>query len=107
MAAVGRLLDSGRAFSAIFAANDQMAFGASLGLHWRGLKVPHDVSVVGFDDLPISRFALPPLTTVHHPAYELGQQASLVMLQLLNGEKPLGQVPAPRVIVRQSSRALG
>ena len=83
-----------------------MAFGASLGLHWRGLRVPHDVSIVGFDDLPISRFALPPLTTVHHPAYELGQQASHVMLQLLNGEKPIGQVPAPRVIVRQSSRAL-
>jgi len=107
LVAVGRLLDSGQAFSAIFAANDQMAFGASLGLHWRGLRVPHDVSIVGFDDLPIARFALPPLTTVHHPAYELGQQASLVMLQLLNGEKPTGQVPAPRVIVRQSSRALG
>lgn len=107
LVAVGRLLDSGQAFSAIFAANDQMAFGACLGLHRRGLKVPQDVSVVGFDNLPISRYALPPLTTVHHPAYEIGQQASLVMLQLLRGETPQAEVPAPRVIVRESSRAPG
>lgn len=105
--AVGQLLDSGQAFSAIFAANDQMAFGACLGLHRRGLKVPGDVSVVGFDDLPISRYTLPPLTTVHHPAYELGQQASLVMLQMLSGEKPIGHVPAPQVVVRESSRSPG
>ena len=107
LVAVGRLLDSGQPFSAIFAANDQMAFGACLGLHRRGLKVPHDVSVVGFDNLPISRYTLPPLTTVHHPAYEIGQQASLVMLQMLRGELAQAEVPAPRVIVRESSRAPG
>jgi len=107
LVAVGRLLGSGQAFSAIFAANDQMAFGACLGLHRSGLKVPHDVSVVGFDNLPMSRYTLPPLTTVHHPAYELGQQASLVMLQMLRGDEPRAEVPAPRVIVRESSRAPG
>jgi LacI family transcriptional regulator len=107
LVAVSRLLDSGQAFSAIFAANDQMAFGACLGLHRRGLKVPHDVSVVGFDNLPIAQYTLPPLTTVHHPAYELGQQASLVMLQMLRGEEPRGEVPGPRVVVRESSRAPG
>jgi LacI family transcriptional regulator len=107
LVAVGRLLDSGQSFSAIFAANDQMAVGACLGLHRRGLKVPHDVSVVGFDNLPISRYMLPPLTTVHHPAYELGQQASQVMLQMLRGELPRGEVPGPQVVVRESSRLLG
>ena len=104
LVAVGRLLDSGKPFSAIFAANDQMAFGACLGLHRRGIEVPRDVSVVGFDNLPISRYTLPPLTTVHHPAYEIGQQASLVMLQMLRGEAPRAEVPSPWVVVRESSR---
>jgi len=104
LVAVGRLLDSRQRFSAIFAANDQMALGACLGLQRRNLRVPHDVSVVGFDDLAMSRYALPPLTSVHNPAYELGQLAATAMLQLLRGEKPRADVPAPRVIVRESTR---
>jgi LacI family transcriptional regulator len=104
LVAVGRLLDSRQRYTAIFAANDQMALGACLGLHRRGLRVPHDVSVVGFDDLATSRYTLPPLTTVQHPAYELGQMAASAMLQLLRGERPELEVPAPRVIVRESTR---
>ncbi len=101
--AVNRLLDSRQPFSAIFAANDQMAFGACLGLHRRGLRVPHDVSVVGFDDLPTSRYAVPPLTTVHHPAHEVGRLAANAMLALLRGDMPDSAVPVPRVLVRESS----
>jgi LacI family transcriptional regulator len=103
LTAVGRLLDNRQRFTAVFAANDQMAFGACLGLHRRALRVPQDVSVIGFDDLSIARYAVPPLTTVHHPAYELGQRAAAAMLQLLRGEQPAVEVPAPRVIVRESS----
>ncbi len=103
--AVERLLDKRQRFTAIFAANDQMALGVCLGLHRRGLQVPRDVSVVGFDDLPISRYMLPPLTTVHHPAYELGQRAAAAMLRLLRGEKPAPGVPLPQVVVRESSAA--
>ena len=103
LSAVGRLLDSRHAFTAIFAANDQMAYGACLGLHRRGMRVPRDVSVVGFDDLPTSRYWVPPLTTVHHPALEIGRLAAAAMLQLLRGEKPNAEVPAPRVVVRESS----
>jgi len=100
---VSRLLDSRQPFSAIFAANDQMAYGACLGLHRRGIQVPREVSVVGFDDLPTSRYWVPPLTTVHHPAHEIGRLAAVAMLQLLRGEKPTAEVPAPRVVVRESS----
>ncbi len=104
--AVERLLDSGEAFTALFAANDQMAFGAGLALHRRRLRVPDDVSLVGFDDLASAQFFIPPLSTVHHPLYELGQLAATSMLQLLAGEEPTGQLPAPRFIARESSREL-
>jgi LacI family transcriptional regulator len=57
-------------FSAVFAANDQMAFGAALGLHRRGKRVPDDVSLVGFDDVAGALYMVPPLTTVHHPIHE-------------------------------------
>lgn len=104
LAAVQRLLDSGEAFSAIFAANDQMAFGAGLALHRRGLRVPDDVSLVGFDDLASSVYSIPPLTTVHHPVYELGQLAAQAMLQLLAGEEPTLALPPPQLVVRESCR---
>ncbi len=104
--AVERLLDSREPFTAIFAANDQMAFGAGLALHRRHLRVPEDVSLVGFDDVASALYAIPPLSTVHHPVYELGQAAAQAMLQLLAGETPTAQLPAPRFISRESSREL-
>ncbi len=106
MMAVDRLLSKRQRFTAIFAANDQMALGAALGLQRRSLRVPDDISMVGFDDLPTSLYAIPPLTTVHQPAYELGRLAASAMLQLLAGEKPSVTVPAPRLIVRESGRRL-
>jgi LacI family transcriptional regulator len=103
--AVERLLDSRTRFSAILAANDQMAFGAALGLHRRGRRVPDDVSLVGFDDVAGSLYMVPPLTTVHNPIQEIGQLAARAMLGLLAGERPAVEVPAPRLIVRESTRA--
>jgi LacI family transcriptional regulator len=105
LAAVERLVSSGAEFSAVFASNDQMAFGARLGLYRKGLRVPEDVSLVGFDDLALAVYAAPPLTTVHHPVHELGQLAAQAMLQLLAGQPPSLAMPAPRLMVRESSRA--
>ncbi|WP_439113041.1 LacI family DNA-binding transcriptional regulator [Hydrogenophaga sp.] len=104
--AVLRLMATQQRFTAIFAANDQMAVGAAHGLLRQGLRVPEDVSLVGFDDLPNSLYAFPPLTTVHQPAYEMGQLAAEAMLNLLAGIKPQLQVPAPRLIPRESCRRL-
>jgi len=104
--AVDRLLNGGRPLTAIFAGNDQMAFGAALGLRRRGLRVPDDVSLVGFDDLPTAQYASPPLSTIHQPAYELGRLAATSMLQLLSGTEPTAQVPAPRLVSRESTRNL-
>lgn len=104
--AVERLLDSGRPFTAIFSANDQMAQGAALGLYRRSLRVPDDISIIGFDDLAQSAYALPPLSTVRHPAVEMGRLAASAMLQLLRGVKPVVDVPVPQVIARESSQPL-
>jgi len=105
LAATERLLESRQRFTALFAANDQMAVGARLALHRHGLRVPQDVSIVGFDDLLASRHSLPPLTTVHQPAHELGQLAAQAMLQMLNGERPKASLPPPRLVLRESTQA--
>ena len=104
--AVDRLLERRQRFTAIFAANDQMAVGAVLGLHRRSLRVPEDVSVVGFDDLPSSLFSIPPLSTIHQPAYELGRLAASALVKLLAGDKSTEELPGPRLIARESSRRL-
>ncbi len=104
--AVDRLVESRQRFTAIFAANDQMAFGAALGLQRRSLRVPDDVSLVGFDDLPTSQYAIPPLSTVHQPAYEMGRLAATAMLEMLSGVKPTAELAAPRFVARESSRRL-
>ncbi len=103
--AVDRLLDEGQAFTAIFAANDQMAAGAALSLFRHGLKVPDDVSLVGFDDLPTSMYATPPLSTIQQPAYELGRMAAASVLQLIAGTVPDAVLPAPQLLIRESSQA--
>ncbi|MBA2948004.1 LacI family DNA-binding transcriptional regulator [Streptomyces himalayensis] len=76
-------------FTAVFAANDLMAFGALLALREAGLSVPHDVSVVGFDDIRAASLAHPSLTTVHQPAYDVGRTATAQLLQYVTrGEVP-------------------
>lgn len=104
--AVNLLLARQVDFTAIFAANDQMAFGAALGLYRHGLRVPDDVSLIGFDDLPVSTYTLPPLSSIHESAYELGCLAAVSILQLIDGVMPTGQVPAPFLMVRESSKPI-
>jgi LacI family transcriptional regulator len=85
MAATEKLLDAGVAFTAVFAGNDQMACGAGLALFRRGLRVPRDVSIVGFDDHPIAAYTCPPLTTIHQPAVEMGIATARALLDELRG----------------------
>lgn len=84
--AVESLLMKGLHFSAIFAANDMMAFGVRLALSRRGIRVPDDVSIIGFDDQKESAFMTPPLTTVRQPAAEMGEAVANAMVKLLGGE---------------------
>ncbi len=88
-----RLLGLTEPPTAIFASSDQMALGVYEAVRQRGLRVPDDVSVVGFDDLPEVRWCSPPLTTVRQPLAEMGMLAARTVLRLARGE----QVESPRV----------
>lgn len=84
--AVEMLMARGRPFSAIFAANDQMAFGARLAMYRRGIRVPQDISLVGFDDEASAAYMVPPLTTVRQPSAQMGEDAARAVLALIKGE---------------------
>ncbi len=84
--AMKELIRRGIPFSAVFASNDAMAYGARLALFESGLAVPEQVSLVGFDDLPWSSYLIPPLTTVRQPGYEMGLSAARGVLQMLSGQ---------------------
>lgn len=109
-AATRRLIEKKAPFSAIFAFNDVSAIGAITALHDAGIKVPHDVSVVGFDDIPSAASFHPSLTTVRQPLYEMGQSAALNLLQLIREtSSELARPPifvSPELIRRQSTRAI-
>ena len=92
-------------FTALFAYNDTSAVGAMIVLQKAGLKIPGNVSVVGFDDINFSAFADPPLTTVHQPLLEMGAVAAQTLLDRIEDRAPF--VPeialAPKLIIRKST----
>jgi LacI family transcriptional regulator len=100
-----RLIASEQPFTALVVGNDQMALGAMRALREQGLRVPEDVSVVGFDDIPEAAYFEPPLTTVQQDFGALGGQAVEYLIEILNNpETPLHQrVLYPRLVVRQST----
>ena len=92
-AGAAELLDLPEPPTAIFASSDTMALGAYEAARRRGMRVPDDLSVVGFDDLPESRWSSPPLTTVRQPLADMGAQAARTALRLARGE----DIEVPRV----------
>ena len=85
-ACVEKLIQQGTKFSAVFAMNDMMAFGARLALSRHNISVPEQVSIIGFDDQMESAFMPPPLTTVRQPAREMGRSAAAAVLAMIDGE---------------------
>jgi LacI family transcriptional regulator len=102
--AMNALLEARVQFTAVLAANDQMAYGARLALHRSGLRVPEDISLIGFDDLPHSAFTLPPLTSVRQSVYEIGVSAAQAMIDILNKKNPPSRLVAAELVVRESTR---
>lgn len=89
----------------IFASNDQLALGAIRRLHERGLRVPADVAVVGFDDADGSDCFWPPLTTVRQPFAEVGHAAVELLSKVIEGGEPEHVLIAPSLLVRDSTPA--
>lgn len=104
--AMNNLLDGGQPFTAVFAANDQTAFGARVALYRRGVRVPDDLSLVGFDDLPAAAYLTPPITTVRQPIYEMGLFAAHALLNMLGQRVPEVELPPLELIVRETTRRL-
>jgi LacI family transcriptional regulator len=105
-AAMMRLLDARAEFTAVFASNDESAMGAMLALYRRGRKVPEDVSLIGFDDLPASSFTIPPLTSLHRSIDEIGDCAARAMIDLIEGRPPVARVSSATLAIRESTRPL-
>lgn len=103
--AVHQLLARSPGFTAIVAGNDQMALGAIYALHEYGYRVPEDISVVGFDDIPEAAFFRPPLTTVWQDFNQLGNTGVQCLLERIKNPDtpPYQHVIYPRLVVRQSA----
>jgi len=100
-----RLLDRPHPPTAIVACNDLMALGAIKAAEEHRLRVGRDIAVTGFDDIPLAEHAIPPLTTVRQPVYEIGRRICQMLIYILQG-KPLPErhvILKPTLVVRESS----
>lgn len=101
--AANELLDSGEPFDAICAACDLIAIGAMRALKERGLKIPDDIAVVGFDDIAVASFTFPPLTTVKQDTKRAGELLVESLLNSIEGNEVKTTLIPPELIVRHSS----
>ncbi len=105
-AAMAALIATGQPIDAVFAANDMMAVGALHVLRNLGRRVPADIAVIGYDDLPLAGFVDPPLSTIRQPAAAMGREAARLILEALG--KPAGEISPetlhPELVVRSSSQ---
>jgi LacI family transcriptional regulator len=101
---IRKLIKSGRPFTAVLCFNDVSAMGTIRALHEAGLRVPNDVSVLGFDDIQSAAYQVPSLTTIRQPLQKMGSTAAQLLLKRLAGELiPESIQVAPDLIVREST----
>ncbi len=99
------MIDRASDMTAVFAASDLMALGALEGARELGLRVPKDLSVVGFDNIEMARMSSPPLTTLDQPRYELGQTAAKILTSACNGDTPPSRVLLKANLIVRGSTA--
>jgi len=98
------LLDLKDPPTAIFASNDVMAMGVMDAVRTRGLRIPDDISVVGFDNIPQSAMVYPPLTTVQQPLEQMGRVAAQMLINILkNNDKDTNRIELPTELIIRSS----
>ncbi len=102
--AARKILEQDPGITAIFGGNDKMAIGAMHQVFNLGLKVPEDVSIVGFDDLRHAAFVNPTLTTIHLPLYEVGSMAMERLVERIHGRaEPVREILPTHLVVRNST----
>ena len=104
-AAAVRLLHLPDPPSAILAQNDEMAVGALIAARERGLRVPEDLSIAGFDDADVARIAWPAITTVRQPVFEMAVTAADMLIAQLDGAAPRMRVDHPHELIVRGSTA--
>src|SRR5438874_2532224 len=92
--------------TAVFCFNDTTAMGLLAACYRHGISVPDNLSVVGFDDIYMASYTMPPLTTIRQPRFELGQRAMQMMLNFLDGKEPENQIVPTELVVRQTTARL-
>lgn len=97
-----RLIKSGEEFTAVFCATDVIAMNAIRALNKHGIRVPEDVAVVGFDDIPMSSFCSPPLTTVKQDTQSAGELLVEKLVDLIEGREIQSQQLPTQIVVRES-----
>ena len=105
---MNRLLEQETLPTAVIASSDPIAIGALHALNDKGFRVPDDISLVGFDDTSLSAFTAPPLTTVHAPAYDMGNFGANIVFHILKQQPATAmkiQLPC-RLVERQSCKKL-
>ena len=102
---VKRILRNEKRPTAIFCANDDTAFGALDALQQAGLRVPEDMSVVGFDDVQLAPHSHPPLTTVRHPVDEIARAATIALLDNIDRGTPILSRTFPGELILRKSTA--
>jgi LacI family transcriptional regulator len=109
---MSRLLDQRPGLDAVFAANDQMALGAIQAARKRGLHLPQDLAIAGFDDMPEAAYLWPPLTTISHPLFDVGclavKELQRLLAELREGLseiQPRTIVLQPNLVIRESSKS--
>ncbi len=93
--AVGKLLEERESFTALVCGNDYLALGAMAGLREAGVRIPDEVSVIGFNDSEFAPFVNPPLTTIRFPSVEIGALAARTLLEAIKTRKSM---PAPQIL---------
>src|SRR5579872_4092106 len=104
-----QLLEAGRKITAIFAGNDVLAFGCIRAAIEKGIRIPGDLSIIGFDNVEMSQITNPPLTTIDQPKYEIGEAAIEMLLNMIAKDgtrEPEHRVIGVRLIERQSCRKI-
>jgi DNA-binding LacI/PurR family transcriptional regulator len=103
-ASLAPLLSAGA--TAVFCYNDTAAIGLLSACHKSGIAVPDTLSIIGFDDIEMATYTLPPLTTIRQPRFELGRQAMQMVLALLDAQEPENQIVSGVLVMRETTARL-